>query len=171
LKEYKKPTKHDLASHPLTAELHSRDSPSAIIAVLRTQADPSQNPHGRLIGWLVTTVPVLHAFSATLGNGVEPIFPPSNAIFSGIGVLLQATKDVRSAEDVLVGLFDRIEMIFQPLVAYTGIRPTAAMADIVAKIVVNVLYILGIVTKEVGRDEWRSITRLEGRMSRTHYVG
>jgi uncharacterized protein len=73
LKEYKKQTKRDIASHPLAAQLQSCDSPSAIIAVLQARVqkfDQSQSADEKWIKWVDPTVNVLFAFSATLGNGV-----------------------------------------------------------------------------------------------------
>ena len=73
LKVYKKQTKKDIDSHPLATELKSCDSSSAILAVLRTQAetfDQSQSADEGLTKWLDPTVNVLFAFSATVGNGV-----------------------------------------------------------------------------------------------------
>jgi hypothetical protein len=74
LEAYKQQTKTDISSHPLAAQLRSCDSPSAIIAVLRTQAhtfDQSQSAaHESWTKWLDPTVNVLHAFSVTLGSGV-----------------------------------------------------------------------------------------------------
>ena len=71
LKEYKKQTKTDIASHPLATQLQSCDSSSAIIAVLRTQVQTvDQGSDERWTKWLDPTVNVLFAFSATLGSGV-----------------------------------------------------------------------------------------------------
>ena len=73
LEEYKKKTKKDIASHPLAAQLKSCDSPSAILAILRAQAqaaDRSQSADERLTKWLDPTVNVLCAFSAILGDAV-----------------------------------------------------------------------------------------------------
>jgi hypothetical protein len=73
LKAYKKQTKKDIASHPLTAQLKSCDSASAIITVLRNQVwnfDQSQGADEKWTKWLDPTVNVLFAFSATLGNSV-----------------------------------------------------------------------------------------------------
>ena len=71
LKEYKKQTKTDIASHPLATQLQSCDSSSAIIAVLRTQVQTvDQASDERWTKWLDPTVNVLFAFSATLGSGV-----------------------------------------------------------------------------------------------------
>ncbi|KAH9015864.1 hypothetical protein EDB85DRAFT_2280173, partial [Lactarius pseudohatsudake] len=154
LKSYKQQTKRDLTSLPLSTNLQSCDSPSAIINVLRAQFrtfDRSQAANERWTKWLDPIVNVLYAFSVTLGNGVGLIFPPSNVIFAGIGVLLQAIKDVRSSQDALLVLFGRLEYFFKRLEQYIEVRPTAAMTDIIVKIMVEVLSILGIVTKEIGQ--------------------
>ncbi|KAH9003697.1 hypothetical protein EDB86DRAFT_2268679 [Lactarius hatsudake] len=154
LEAYKKHTKRDIASHPLAAQLQSCGSPSAILAVLRTQVqtfDRSQTADERWSRWLDPTVNVLYAFSVALGNGAGLVFPPSNAIFAGIGVLLQAVKDVRAGQNAVVDLFGRLEYFFKRLEKYIEVRPTAAMTDIIVKIMVEVLSILGIVTKEIGQ--------------------
>jgi hypothetical protein len=92
-------------------------------------------------------------------------------IFAGIGVLLQVSifltrrvcpgdtisfifqtiKDLRATQNALVELFGRLEFFFKRLEQYTKVRPTAAMKDIIVKIMVEVISILGIVTKEVGQ--------------------
>ena len=70
LKEYKKQTKTDIASHPLATQLQSCDSSSAIIAMLRTQVQTvDTGTEERWTKWLDPTVNVLFAFSATLGSG------------------------------------------------------------------------------------------------------
>jgi hypothetical protein len=44
-----------------------------------------------------------------------------------------------------------MEYFFKRLEAYIKVRPTAAMRDIIVKIMVEVIAILGIVTKEIGQ--------------------
>ena len=76
LEAYNEQTKKDIASHPLATQLQSCDSPSAILAVLRTQVqtfDQSQCADEKWTRWLNPTVNVLYAFSAALGNGVGPV--------------------------------------------------------------------------------------------------
>jgi len=63
----------------------------------------------------------------------------------------QAAKDARAGRDKLIDLFSSIERFFQRLEIYTGITPTTAMTDIIVDIVVEVLTILAIATKEVKR--------------------
>ena len=62
---------------------------------------------------------------------------------------MQAVKDVRTSQVALIDLFGRMESFFKRLEKYIQFRPTAAMLDIVVKIMVEVISILGIVTKEI----------------------
>ncbi|KAH9057379.1 hypothetical protein EDB87DRAFT_1578759 [Lactarius vividus] len=153
LEEYKKQTKNDITSHPLAAQLKTCDSPGAVLDLLQVQVQAFDKSQGanKVTNWLDPTVKVLYAFSATLGNAVGLVYPPSNAIFTGIGVLLQAAKDVRASQDALVDLFGRIDNFFRRLEKHIEVRPTAAMMDVIVKIMVEVLSILGIVTKEIRR--------------------
>jgi hypothetical protein len=73
LQTYKKKTSKDITSHPLATELQSCNSPDAILAVLRKQVpsfDQSQDSNGTFTKWLIPTINVLYAFSATVGEGV-----------------------------------------------------------------------------------------------------
>ena len=97
------------------------------------------------------------------------VFSPSSVIFTGIGVLLsvciphyflvvhckayisQAAKDARASQDTLIDIFERIEMFFRRLEIYTEVPPTIEMTDMIIQIMVEVLSILGMATKEVKR--------------------
>ena len=63
----------------------------------------------------------------------------------------QAAKDVNSSRDELIKNFNCIERFFHRLEIYTGITPTAAMRDIIIEIMVEVLTILAIATKQATR--------------------
>ncbi len=69
--------------------------------------------------------------------------------------LTQAAKDARASRDKLIDLFSSIGRFFQRLEIYTGITPTTAMTDIIVDIMVEVLTVLAIATKEVSRG-WLS---------------
>jgi hypothetical protein len=108
---YKKKTGKDITSHPLAAELQTCNSPDAVLTVLRNQiptSDESQSSDEVRTKWLIPTINVLYAFSATLAEGVGLVkitmpppclrmsalifvfqtFSPAKVIFTGIGVLL-----------------------------------------------------------------------------------
>ena len=63
--------------------------------------------------------------------------------------IFQAAKDTRASQDAIIDVFERIEMFFRRLETYTQVPPTTEMMDIIIQIVVEVLSILGIATKEV----------------------
>ena len=61
----------------------------------------------------------------------------------------QAVKDVRGSQDTLIDAFERIDSFFRRLEIYTKVRPTTEMMDTIVQILVEVLSILGIATKEM----------------------
>ena len=74
-----------------------------------------------------------------------------NRFFGGVfnTEVRQAAKDVGASEEALADLFDRIENFFKRLESYTEVPPTNAMTDIIVKIMVEVLNIFAIATKEM----------------------
>jgi hypothetical protein len=97
---------------------------------------------------------------------ISQAFSPAKAIFAGVGVLLsvrilrwtfvraivtpsQAAMDVRASQDNLIEIFERMETFFQRLEIYTRVSPPPEMIDIIVKIMVEVVSILGIATKEM----------------------
>ncbi|KAH8986717.1 hypothetical protein EDB92DRAFT_1818199 [Lactarius akahatsu] len=167
LKAYEKKTKTDVLTHPLATQLQSCDSSSDVLAVLRDRVnefDQSRSHDERLSSWLNPTINVLYAFTATLGEGVGLIFSPAKVISAGVGVLLLAAKDVDASQEALADLFERIENFFKRLESYTEVPPTDAMTDIIVKIMVEVLNIFAIATKEMkqGRAN-RFLKKLVGR--------
>ena len=61
----------------------------------------------------------------------------------------QAARDVHSSQDTLIDIFERIEDFFRRLEVYTEVPPTPEMMDMMVKIMVEILSILGIATKEI----------------------
>ncbi|KAI0264040.1 hypothetical protein BGY98DRAFT_1086079 [Russula aff. rugulosa BPL654] len=57
--------------------------------------------------------------------------------------------DVRASHDTLIEIFERIETFFQRLEIYTRVSPPPEMIHIIVKIMVEVISILGIATKEM----------------------
>ncbi|KAH8997779.1 hypothetical protein EDB86DRAFT_2913069 [Lactarius hatsudake] len=167
MKEYEKKTKKELLTHPLMAQLQTCNTPTDILAVLHTQVqqfEQSTSGDDKLTKWLNPTVNVLYAFSSALGEGVGLVFSPAKVIFAGAGVLLLAAKDVVASQDALVDIFERIENFFRRLETYTEVPTTDAMRDIIVKIMVEVLGIFGIVTKEMKQGRAKKyLKKLVGR--------
>lgn len=73
LETYEKATKNKLLAHPLATELQSCDSPAAVLSLLKTlvqESDQRSSSDQRLGNWLNPTVNVLYTFSATIGGGI-----------------------------------------------------------------------------------------------------
>jgi hypothetical protein len=94
-------------------------------------------------------------------------YSPAGVIFTGIASLLsvgsapilfvllfdaqilQAVLAVNASQSVLVDVFERIENFFIRLGTYIELPPTAEMTDIIVKVMVDVLLILALVTREI----------------------
>jgi hypothetical protein len=61
----------------------------------------------------------------------------------------QAVKDVGSGYDALADSLESIENFLKRLELFTKIPPTAAMTEILVKILVELLSILALVTKQI----------------------
>jgi hypothetical protein len=102
-------------------------------------------------------------------------FPPAKAIFVGIDVLLavrtllsstrslwcaicQAASSVSSSYDALLDLFECIGSFLQRLVVYTRIPPTHEMTDIIVKIMVELLSVLALATKQINQGRFSKLT-------------
>ena len=71
--EYKTLAKQDLETHPFAAALDGYNSPDAIVAVFRKQAQTFggfRKGDDKLMAWLAPIMNTLFTFSATLGEGI-----------------------------------------------------------------------------------------------------
>jgi hypothetical protein len=64
----------------------------------------------------------------------------------------QTAMDMRSSQDTLIDIFERMEAFFHRLEIYTTVPPPPQMMDIIVKVMVEVLSILGIATKEIKQN-------------------
>ena len=69
----------------------------------------------------------------------------------------QAAKDASTSQERMTDVFNRIEHFFRRLEIYTALTPTAAMMDMIVEIMVEVLTILAIATKEVKRGPFSEL--------------
>ncbi|KAH9028260.1 hypothetical protein EDB84DRAFT_1677344 [Lactarius hengduanensis] len=133
--------------------LQTCNSPTDILAVLRTQVqqfEESTSGDDTLTKWLNPTVNVLYALSAALGEGVglasRIVFSPAKVIFAGAGVLLLMLLRAKMRSSISSSA---IESFFRRLEEYSEVPTTEAMRDVIVKIMVEVLGIFAVVTKEM----------------------
>ncbi|KAH8977018.1 hypothetical protein EDB86DRAFT_1352564 [Lactarius hatsudake] len=167
LNEFKEKTGKTLLDDWLAKELQSCDSVDAVMDIIQGQAkafDKFKNGGSKLMKWIHSSVHVLYTISAALGDGVGMAVPSAKAVFTGIGVLLAAAKDVRASHDALVELFERIQFFLKRLGVHTRISPTDDMIEILVKIMAEVISILSIATKEMQQSRMKIyIKKLVGR--------
>jgi hypothetical protein len=65
----------------------------------------------------------------------------------------QAAKAVSASQDALAIVFERIGNFFRRLETYVEVPPTPGMTDVIVKIMVEVLTILAIATKEMKQSK------------------
>ncbi|KAH8985182.1 hypothetical protein EDB92DRAFT_1818791 [Lactarius akahatsu] len=161
LKEYKKKTGKEISTHPLAEEINGCSSIEAILTVLQGKANElnqSQSSDERLTKWLTPTVNVLNALSATLGEGVGTVFPPTKIIFSA------AARGTATSRDVLIELFEIIEKFFERLQTHTEVPPTAQMTNVMGKVMAEVLSVLAVATKVMYQSRKKTfLKKLVGR--------
>jgi hypothetical protein len=91
LKSYQEQTKTDLFAHPLSSQLQSCNSTTAILALLQDQVREFDKVHSgdeRLTKWLSPTVNVLSAFSAAVSAG------------AGVSLVSLHTSSLKRSSDV-----------------------------------------------------------------------
>ena len=66
-----------------------------------------------------------------------------------ICLIWQAVEEVGASYDTLLDLFESIEGFLNRLDIYTKLPPTTIMAEIIVKIIVELLSILAVATKQI----------------------
>jgi hypothetical protein len=64
----------------------------------------------------------------------------------------QAAKDISASHDALADLLELIEQSLNRLEIYTKVPLERAMVELIVKMMVQLLHVLGLVTKEIKRN-------------------
>jgi hypothetical protein len=111
------------------------------------------------MAWLDPTIHILSTFSDTLGEGISLPFSPAKTIFTGIGVLLGAVRDVVASHDILIQLFERINFFLQRLKSYTGMPLTNESRELLGKIMAQLLLIFALSTRAMTERRIKKILK------------
>ena len=68
--------------------------------------------------------------------------------------VFQTAKYVRESYDALVDIFECIENFARRLKIYTEIQPTPAMTEMIVKIMVELLVVLALATKQINQGRF-----------------
>ncbi|KAH9960163.1 hypothetical protein BC827DRAFT_417095 [Russula dissimulans] len=161
---YAKQTGVELAKHPSADKIQDCRSPDDVLQLLlggKVEFQGHRDKHRKLLDGLRPIVQVVHAFSAVFGEvaGFVP-FQPTKVIFVGIDVLLSAAIGVSSSYDALLDLFECIGNFLKRLHIYTEkISPSSTMSDIIVQIMVEVLSVLALATKEIKQGRFKKFAK------------
>ncbi|KAH9988255.1 hypothetical protein BJV74DRAFT_466417 [Russula compacta] len=165
LDSYAKQTGIDLTSHPSADRLRSCNTSEAVLQSLQEREsafNDYRNKNQKLINCLRPIVQVVHAFSGILADVASLVpFQPTNTILTGIDVLLTAALGVSASYDALVDLFDCVANFLKRLRIYTEITLDPTMTHILVTIMVEVLFVLALATKQIkqGRKIRKEVAR------------
>ncbi|KAI9435161.1 hypothetical protein H4582DRAFT_2080077 [Lactarius indigo] len=153
----------DLATHPLTDNLRSCGSADDVLKILEDKANEFKDfrdGNRKLLHWLNPVVHVVHTLSAVLGASIALVpFEPAKAIFAGVDVLIAAASDVSSSYDALVDLFECLGNFLKRLRIYTDLPLTPSMTEISVKIMVELLSVLALATKQVKQGRFKKFAK------------
>ncbi|KAN0113422.1 hypothetical protein V8E52_007703, partial [Russula decolorans] len=159
LEEYKEKTKNDIKSDLLFAKLQDCNSSDAVLDVLEEKARALKRLQRgdwkhELMGSLKPIVETLFRLSNedVVKDGIVSIFPPAKAIFTGIGLLLDAAKRLRSDYDALIELFEHFERYLRRLQVFTTVP--LALGEILVKIMVELLGVLALTTRQINKGQF-----------------
>ncbi|KAF8274623.1 hypothetical protein EI94DRAFT_471554 [Lactarius quietus] len=161
--DYAKQVGIDLTKNPLADALRACDSPNAVLELLQEKAHLFQDYRDgdrKLIKWLKPIVQVVHGFYGVLGQAISLVpFPPASAIFVSVDILLTAAIGVSASYDALVDLFECLGNFLKRLEIYTAIPFTPLMTDIIVKIMVELLSVLALATKQVQQGRLKKFAK------------
>ncbi|KAF8476295.1 hypothetical protein DFH94DRAFT_758270 [Russula ochroleuca] len=155
--DYESQTGISLGDDPLVGQLEDCDSVASIITIIQEQArafTEFRRGDDKVMKPLKRVVHILYILSAstTLLEGIGMLFPFAKAIFALLAILLRAIEDVRANYDGLIDLLESIEHVLSCLdiyIKFPPTDPTAAMGDIIIKMMVELISTLALVTKQI----------------------
>ncbi|KAF8270266.1 hypothetical protein EI94DRAFT_1698933 [Lactarius quietus] len=160
LVSYRKQIGVELDKHTFADELRGLESPNDILKLLEDKANAFKvyrDGNRKLIKWLRPVVQVIHALSGVFGQVVP--FQPGQAIFNGIDVLITAADGVSSSYDALVDLFECIGNFLNRLRIYTDVPMSSSMTDIIIKIMVELLSVFALATKQIKEGRFKKFAK------------
>ncbi|KAH8990687.1 hypothetical protein EDB86DRAFT_2831111 [Lactarius hatsudake] len=174
LADYSKEVGIDLEMHPLADGLRSCDSPDDVLKVLEDKANQFKDfrdGNRKLLNWLSPVVKVVHTLSGVLDASIALVpFGPAKAIFAGMDVfitvrillhsesqsasphfiwMVKAAGGVSSSYDALVDLFECLGNFLKRLRIYTDLPLSPSVTEITVKIMVELLSVLALATKQI----------------------
>ncbi|KAF8261454.1 hypothetical protein EI94DRAFT_1745979 [Lactarius quietus] len=134
----------ELDKHPFIDDFRGTDSPDDVLKLLEEKANAFKvyrDGNRKLINWLSPVVQVVQTLSGVLGQAVS------------------AADGVTSSYDALVDLFECIGNFLNRLRIYTDIPMTPSMTEIVVKIMVELLSVFALATKQIKQGRFKKFAK------------
>ncbi|KAH9169583.1 hypothetical protein EDB89DRAFT_1455447 [Lactarius sanguifluus] len=161
--KYTKQTGTDLKDNPFAAKINGCDSSDAVLLLLQDNLKVFKDyreQNRKFIDCLSPVVQFVHSFSGILGDaaGLVP-FQPAKLIFVGINVLFTAADGVSASYDALLELFECLGNFLKRLHIYSEVSLDPLMVDIIAKITVELISVLDLARKQIGRGRLKQFAK------------
>ncbi|KAH8981728.1 hypothetical protein EDB92DRAFT_1820136 [Lactarius akahatsu] len=171
LADYTKQVGIDLVNLPPSDSLRSCGSPDDVLKLLEDKANQFKDfrdGNRKLLNWLSPVVHVVHTLSTVLGASITLVpFEPAKAVFAGVDILIAAASGVSSSYDALVELFECLANFLKRLRIYTDLPLTPSMTEISIKIMVELLSVVALATKQIKQGRLSSTLHREIRKETT----
>ncbi|KAF8273132.1 hypothetical protein EI94DRAFT_1840637 [Lactarius quietus] len=163
LADYTKQIGIDPVKHPFVDQLRSCHSPDDVLMLLEGKAKEFKDfrdGNRKLINCLKPVVTVVQAFSGILGEVVSVVpFQPAGVIFAGLDILIATASGVSASYDALVELFECIGNFLKRLRIYADLPLSPSMTDIIVKIMVELLSVLALATKQTKQGRFKKFAK------------
>ncbi|KAH9002653.1 hypothetical protein EDB86DRAFT_192910 [Lactarius hatsudake] len=163
LADYSNQVGIDLASHPIADSLQTCGSPDDVLKLLEDKANEFKDfrdGNRKLLNWLNPVVNVVHTLSAVLCASITLVpFEPAKAVFAGVDLLIATASGVSSSYDALVDLFECLGHFLKRLQICTGLPFTPSSTEISVKIMVELLSVLALATKQVKQGRFKKFAK------------
>ncbi|KAN0120858.1 hypothetical protein V8E52_004127 [Russula decolorans] len=156
--DYTRLTGKDLSKDSLVTLFKHSNSPEPILELLQRwnkAFEEHQDRNQKLMSPLGPTVRVLQSFSRTLGEAVSLVpIPPADTLFVGIDIPA-AASGVTSSYDAVLDIFECLGSFLKHLEIYTTIPPSPIMTDMIIKIMIELLSVFAIATKQIQQGRFK----------------
>ncbi|KAF8258638.1 hypothetical protein EI94DRAFT_1707801 [Lactarius quietus] len=161
--EYANQVGLDPAKHPFADRFQTCHTAEDVLKLLEDKVNEFKDyreGNRKLIDCIKPVVNVIHGFSDVLGEVVSLVpFQPASAIFVGVKVLLTAAIGVSSSYDALIDLFECVGSFLKRLRIYTDLPVTPLMTEISLKIMVEILSVLALATKQIKQGRFKKFAK------------
>ncbi|KAJ7873475.1 hypothetical protein B0H14DRAFT_3860042, partial [Mycena olivaceomarginata] len=157
-RRYEDDTKIKFATHALAG----CNNPDAVLDALDSDLQEFKEYRERkerLRKWLKPMLHLIGSLSETAGATAGVFVPFAQAGFIALGVLVQAAKNVSARYDCIIDLCELLHSFLERLRVYMSVQLPNGMRRVVIRMLVHLLSVFALVTKEIKQNRFGSYLR------------